>query len=226
MLRDVVSEFLKAKSAQRLSDAYLADLKYRCGRLQKHLCCPISSVTSEDVRRFLADLKLSPRSHNNFVDALATLFGFAKSRGYLPRDHDELRDLAKIKDLGGKIEVFTPSERFLRQVRLGNDGVKTRWATQSQGQGSELVDTTERVTYPTIVESYATSRENPRGYYTAPWRKARICARFVLNPELIRRARYARIAAALANDPAVTSRLIDQAMAHLRGKQYQRALAT
>jgi len=101
---------------------------------------------------------------------------------------------------------------------------KRGWATQSKG--SELVDTTERVKYPTIVESFVTSPENLRGYYTAPWRKARICARFVLNPELIGRARYARIAAALANDPAVTSRLIDQAMAHLRGKQHQRALAT
>jgi hypothetical protein len=66
----------------------------------------------------------------------------------------------------------------------------------------------------------------PSGYYTAPWRKARICARFVLRPELVRRERYARIASALVNDASVTNRLIDQAIAHLKGKRYQRGLAT
>ena len=69
-------------------------------------------------------------------------------------------------------------------------------------------------------------RQNPKGYYTAPWRKARICARFVLHPELTQRARYSKIAAALVRDPSVTNRLIDQAVAHLKGKKKQRGLAT
>ncbi len=68
--------------------------------------------------------------------------------------------------------------------------------------------------------------QNLRGYYTAPWRKARICARFVLRPELTRRERYAKIAAALVGDPSVTNRLIDQAVAHLKGRKYQRDLGT
>jgi hypothetical protein len=76
------------------------------------------------------------------------------------------------------------------------------------------------------MESQGTSRERPSGYYTAPWRKARICARFVLHPELTLRVRYAKIATALVNDPAVTNRLIDQAVAHLIGRQHQRNLAT
>jgi hypothetical protein len=66
----------------------------------------------------------------------------------------------------------------------------------------------------------------PRGYYTAPWRKARICARFVLRPELMERARYARIAAALVKDSSVTNRLLDQAVAHLKGKIHRRTLST
>lgn len=75
------------------------------------------------------------------------------------------------------------------------------------------------------MERQVTSRENSRAYYTAPWRKARICARFVLHPELTRRERYARIAAALTSDPSVTNRLIGQAIAYLQGKNHQRGLA-
>lgn len=63
-----------------------------------------------------------------------------------------------------------------------------------------------------------------RRYFTAPWRKARICARFFLRPELTRRERYAKIAAALANDPSVTNRLVGQAIAHLQGRAHERRL--
>ena len=76
------------------------------------------------------------------------------------------------------------------------------------------------------MENHVTSREVPRGYYTAPWRKARICARFVLHPKLIQRGRYAKIAALLVSDASVTNRLIGQAIAHLKGKNYQRGLAS
>lgn len=76
------------------------------------------------------------------------------------------------------------------------------------------------------VECHATSREITQGEHTAPWRKARICARFVLRPELTERSRYARIAGALARDPSVTNRLIAQAVAHLKGKRHQRTLAS
>ena len=72
------------------------------------------------------------------------------------------------------------------------------------------------------MERPATLPDHPRGYFTAPWRKARICARFILRPELMERARYHRIAVALAQDPSVTNRLIDQAVAHLKGETHQR----
>ena len=75
------------------------------------------------------------------------------------------------------------------------------------------------------MENQAPSRMIPRSYYTAPWRKARICARLVLYPELLQRARYARIAAALVSDASVTNRLIGQAVAHFKGKLHERNLA-
>ena len=73
--------------------------------------------------------------------------------------------------------------------------------------------------HPIVVES-------SRSYYTAPWRKARICARFILRPELLVRERYARIARILVQDETASNRLIDQAVAHLKGRLYQRHRST
>jgi hypothetical protein len=91
-------------------------------------------------------------------------------------------------------------------------------------QGVEI-DWRSQMAYESHMERSAPPRENTRAYYTAPWRKARICARFVLNPELTQRKRYARLAALLTSDPSVSNRLIGQAIAHLQGKNYQRNLA-
>jgi hypothetical protein len=75
-----------------------------------------------------------------------------------------------------------------------------------------------------FMERQTNARESDRGYFTAPWRKARICARLVLHPELTQRQRYARIAAVLVKDPSVTNRLIGQAIAHFQGRAHQRSL--
>ncbi len=88
-----------------------------------------------------------------------------------------------------------------------------------------VIDRTRELSYLKSMGLHVTSREKTRAYYTAPWRKARILARFVLHPELTYRERYARMAAALTSDPSVTNRLISQAVAHLQGKTYQRGLA-
>lgn len=38
------------------------------------------------------------------------MFGFAKTRGYLPKDHDEIDSVPTVKDREGAIEIFTPAE--------------------------------------------------------------------------------------------------------------------
>jgi hypothetical protein len=63
-----------------------------------------------------------------------------------------------------------------------------------------------------------------RSYHTSPWRKSRICARLYLRPELVKRDRYRNLAARLLRDPEVTNRLIDQAVASLKGAAYQKSL--
>lgn len=61
-----------------------------------------------------------------------------------------------------------------------------------------------------------------RSHYTAEWRKARICARVLFNPSFQKRARYVRLAQKLVEEAGVTNRLIDQAVAQLRGRRYER----
>lgn len=107
---EVVDEFKTAKLQQGLSRRYLEDIDYRCGRFAAAFDCPIGAITSTDLRDWLNGLDLSARSHNNFVSALITLFNFAKARGYLQRDHDELTGIEERKVPRGEIDVFTPGE--------------------------------------------------------------------------------------------------------------------
>ena len=89
------------------------------------------------------------------------------------------------------------------------------------------IDSRRRLTYQNGMEPVSPTQPKGRAYYTAPWRKARICARLLLlRPEWARRPRYTRLAAALARDPAVTNRLIDQALAQLRARHRPITFAT
>src|SRR5207248_95875 len=52
-----------------------------------------------------------PRTRNNIRDSVVTLFNFAKARGYLPKTFaSEADHVAKAKDRGGEIGVFTPAQ--------------------------------------------------------------------------------------------------------------------
>ncbi|HWN95482.1 MAG TPA: site-specific integrase, partial [Methylomirabilota bacterium] len=82
---------------------------------------PIASVSGDDIRTFLDGLKLSPRSHNNFLGAITRLFEFAKGRKLLPADHDESSGIDPMKDKGGEIEIYTPAELARLLPRADDD---------------------------------------------------------------------------------------------------------
>ncbi len=116
---DVVAELIEAKEKAGLSKRYTEDLDQRCTRFATHFSGkPIHHVTAADVRGFLTarifgpkkDEILGPRSHNNFLGALRTLFAFAKSRDYVPQDFRELERVDLVKDKGGDITIYTPRE--------------------------------------------------------------------------------------------------------------------
>jgi len=107
---DVIEEMLKAKKGDGLSDGYLKHLRYDLKKFSKAFHCNIGSVTGTDIDTWLRGLDVAPRTRNNLRNSVQTLFGYAKARKYLPKDHDELDAVARAKDGDGEIEIFTPAE--------------------------------------------------------------------------------------------------------------------
>jgi integrase len=126
---EVVDEFIKRKAADGCGELYIQDLRHRLGQ-PKAVLVPgepapakkdahgfadafkgsIGHIDRNQIQAYLDGLNLSPRSRNNYLGSITSLFEFAKGRGYLPADWNELNAVEKVKDIGGKIEVFTPEE--------------------------------------------------------------------------------------------------------------------
>lgn len=118
---DVFAEMLEAKKIDGCSEAYLHDLKVRLSHFSRDFRVIIGSIDTPQIDGWLRALKLSPRSRNNYRNAISGLFSFARSRGYLDRDR---ATAAKFTDLARKqveaIEVFTPDE-FCKLLTNAND---------------------------------------------------------------------------------------------------------
>ena len=107
---DVIKDMLKAKEGDGLSDGYLRHLRYDLDKFASAFHCNIGMVSGTDIDTWLRGLNVGPRTRNNLRNAVQTLFGYAKARKYLPKDHDELDAVARAKDGEGEIEIFTPLE--------------------------------------------------------------------------------------------------------------------
>jgi len=107
---EAVDEMIAAKTAKGVSDVYLADLRYRLGTFREVFHCDVSALTPDDVTGFFQALRLSPRSHNNFLRMLRTFFTFAQKHGWLSKEADLLARVEKRSEKRAPVAVFTPSE--------------------------------------------------------------------------------------------------------------------
>jgi integrase len=107
---EAVEEMIATKKATGLSELYLSDLRYRLGTFKQAFQCDVCSLAPDDLARFFADLRLSPRSYNNFLRSLRTFFAFAQKQGWLSREADLLARVEKRKEKSAPVEIFTPSE--------------------------------------------------------------------------------------------------------------------
>ena len=107
---EVVAEMLAAKRAAKFSDCYLRQLQNHLSHVTAQFPGRIGDVTGPKIDEWLRKMPLAPRTRNNHRKTFATLFSFAKSRKYLPKDHDELNAVPIVKDNEGEIEIFTPEE--------------------------------------------------------------------------------------------------------------------
>src|SRR5262245_18040568 len=75
---DVVNELIADTAARGLSKRYQKTLNHHCGKFTKSFSTAIHGVSAYDVRKFLDSLKIAPRSRNNFLGSIKTLFPFAQ----------------------------------------------------------------------------------------------------------------------------------------------------
>jgi integrase len=126
----VVDEFLKAIETKGRSARYIEDCTSRLSRAAKAFRGYIQRITASDIESWLDSIKAAGRTRNNYRSALCTLFSFARSRGYLPRNERTEAELTmKASDRGGEIGIYTPKElsvmltgieaKFLPLVALG-----------------------------------------------------------------------------------------------------------
>ena len=124
-----MDEFLKA-SRQRDVPPDTSRIARAAFRAAKAFRGYLQRITSSDIEAWLDSIKAAGRTRNNYRATLCTLFSFARSRGYLPRnERTEAEMTMKASDRRGEIAVYTPKElsvmltgieaKFLPLVALG-----------------------------------------------------------------------------------------------------------
>jgi integrase len=107
---EVMKECLESKAQDKLSDRYQMQLEYDLKRFALRFKNNIDEVAGRDIDQWLRDLDVSGRTRNNIRMSVQTLFGFAKAKRYVPKDHDEMDAVPVAKEAAGAIEIFTPAE--------------------------------------------------------------------------------------------------------------------
>src|SRR5438477_1585575 len=108
---ETVKEILAAKEQDGMSVRYLQSLRSHLNRFAEHFRMNIATVTAAQIEDWLRRIKRGPRTRNNIRHSVVTLFNFAKARGYLPKTFaSEADHVAKAKDRGGEIGIFTPAQ--------------------------------------------------------------------------------------------------------------------
>jgi len=110
-IAETVEEILAAKKQDGMSVRYLQSLRSHLNRFAEHFRMNIATVTAAQIEDWLRRTKRGPRTRNNIRLSIVTLFNFAKARGYLPKIvATEADHVAKAKDRGGEIGIFTPAQ--------------------------------------------------------------------------------------------------------------------
>ena len=118
---EVVAELLEQKESKKRSAVYLKDLRGRlipfAGSFRD---VDIHEVQTAQIEAWLNKLNLSPRSLNNYLRAVRTLFGFAATRKYLTGNHPGATEVEWATEDPGEIDIYTPDEliRLFHSAKL------------------------------------------------------------------------------------------------------------
>jgi integrase len=107
---EVVTELVAHRRARGKSPRYLEDLENRLTKFSKNFAVNIDRVFTSDVQGWLDKLKVKTQTVRNYQRVLNTLFEFAISRGYVPKNENPVADTEKVDVRNGEIEIYTPKE--------------------------------------------------------------------------------------------------------------------
>lgn len=116
----VYVEFIAGLERDGASTRYIEDCKSRMGQLKDTFRGFIHAVEMSDLETWLNAKKISIKTRKNYRTAAVTLWSFAKSKGYLPRDQQTEAELlpnrkrTKAAKLSAEIGVYEPAD--LRQI--------------------------------------------------------------------------------------------------------------
>jgi integrase len=106
---DLVRDLLSEK--EELSESYVDDITRRLNLFAGAFRVNVGSVTTDDIRLWLKSIGATGRNSNNYRNTLATLFSYARERGFLSRNKKtEVELLKKKKEDPSEIGIYTPDE--------------------------------------------------------------------------------------------------------------------
>ncbi len=108
---DVIDELIAAKRREQLSGPYVNRLEADLKAFATSVPEEIEKVHAPHIKSFLNGCRVGPRRWNNLRDQVVTLFRFARSERYLPKDRTtEAEDVSKMKVARKTVDMFTPEE--------------------------------------------------------------------------------------------------------------------
>jgi integrase len=108
---DVIAELIAAKRREQLSVPYVNRLEDDLKSFAATVPDEIEKVHAPHIKEFLNGCEVGPRRWNNLRDQVVTLFRFARSERYLPKDRTtEAEDVTKLKVARKTVAMFTPDE--------------------------------------------------------------------------------------------------------------------
>jgi hypothetical protein len=87
----VVDELIQTREKDGSSPRHIDDLRSRLDRFAAKAPSKITDVTAAAIQDFLLNLKLAPRSINNFRTSISNLLSFARMRRYIAPESDPIR---------------------------------------------------------------------------------------------------------------------------------------
>lgn len=120
---EVIAALIAAKRREQLSIPYVNRLEDDLKSFAATVPEEIEKVNAPHIKEFLNGCEVGPRRWNNLRDQVVTLFRFARSERYLPKDRTtEAEDVTKMKVARKTVAMFTPEE-----LQLIIENTRTVW---------------------------------------------------------------------------------------------------